>query len=202
MKTIGQLLFVLGVFAVVASATPLNCTVVASPTELNAMIVCPQFNGVGLESVQITVSGGITGSITLTNNASSTESTTGTTSSDFSVGALAGFSFVNPIFTAMYTTGLQSLSPGQSKTFSGMVGTGSADLGTDTTVLAPYIGAGTFNIDVSTLTGLTVSGGGGQIGASQSTNANATAEVTYTATTSTPEPVTASLIGLGLCGLG
>src|SRR5215467_11461032 len=128
----------------------------SSPTELNANIVCPQFSGGGLTSVQISVSGGITGSITLTNNASTTQTVTGTTSSAFSIGALAGFTIVNPIFSASYTTGPQSLTAGQSKTFAGLSGTGSDNLGTDTTVLAPYTGAGTFNIAVSTLTGLTV----------------------------------------------
>src|SRR5215472_6287295 len=107
-----------------AALLTVNCSVVSSPTELNANIVCPQFSGGGLTSVQISVSGGITGSITLTNNASTSQTVTGTTSSAFSIGALAGFTIVNPIFSASYTTGPQSLTAGQSKTFAGLSGTG------------------------------------------------------------------------------
>ena len=202
MRLIGQSFCLLVLLGGLASATTVNCTVVSGPTELSNSIVCPQFSGVGLQSVQITVSGDITGSIMLMNNATTTESTQGTTSSDFSIGPLAGFSFGAPIFTAMYTTGPQSLTAGQSQTFSGLKGSGMKDLGTDTAVLAPYMGAGSFTIDVSTLTSLVITGGGGHIGSSQSTSADATAVVTYTAGTSTPEPLTASLIGLGLCGLG
>ena len=91
-----------------AALLTVNCSVVSSPTELNANIVCPQFSGAGLTSVQISVSGGITGSITLTNNASTSQTVTGTTSSAFSVGPLAGFTFVNPIFSASFTTGPQT----------------------------------------------------------------------------------------------
>jgi hypothetical protein len=203
MKTIVQSLFILALLTGLVSAATVNCTVVSSPTELNATIVCPQFNGVGLTSVDITVTGEITGSITLTNNGTSTQSTTGTTTSNFDVGALAGFTIANPIFMAMFTTGSQSLNGGQTETFSGLTsGTNTKDLGTDTTVLAPYTGAGTFDIGVSTLTSFSLIGGGGQIVGAQSTNADATATVTYTTSTSTPEPVTASLIGVGLCGLG
>src|SRR5215472_8552253 len=185
-----------------AALLTVNCSVVSSPTELNANIVCPQFSGGGLTSVQISVSGGITGSITLTNNASTSQTVTGTTSSAFSIGALAGFTIVNPIFSASYTTGPQSLTAGQSKTFAGLSGTGSDNLGTDTTVLAPYTGAGTFNIAVSTLTALAVSGGGGQVASAQSTSANGTATVTYnSAMTGVPEPGTLAMIGLGILGL-
>jgi hypothetical protein len=127
---------------------------------------------------------------------------TGTTSSAFSVGPLAGFTFVNPIFSASFTTGPQTLTAGQSKTFSGLSGTGGGSLGTDTTVLLPYEGAGTFSIAVSTLTGLNVSGGGGQVASNQSTSANGTAMVTYNSQmTGVPEPGTLAMIGLGILGL-
>jgi hypothetical protein len=208
MKRFGKFCFSLLpalMFSAAASASILtvNCSTIGSPTELAGNVVCAQFNLAGLQSVQITVTGGITGSITLTNNSTTPQTVSGTTSSRLSVGALAGFSFVNTIFTASYTTGSQGLLAGQVATFAGLSGSGSGNLGTDSTILAPYIGAGTFNIGLSTLTDLSVIGGGGQIASSQSTNAHGTAEVTYTYATSTvPEPTTMSLMGLGLLGFG
>ena len=167
----------------VASANTLvvNCTIVSGPTELNANVLCPQFNVAGtLQSVQITVSGSITGSITLTNNASTTQTGSGTTSSSFNVGALTGFSFVNPVFSASYTTGTRTLSAGQTLTVVGLSASGSGDLGTNSSSLAPYTGAGNFNIGVSTATLFSAQGSGGFFMGSEAENASATAVVTYT----------------------
>jgi hypothetical protein len=206
MKRFGKLCFSLLpalMFSGAASASILtvNCSTIGSPTELSGVVVCPQFNLFGLQSLHITVTGGITGSITLTNNNTSTQTVAGTTSSRLSVGALPGFSFVNPLFTASFTTGSQSLLAGQAVTFAGLSGSGGGDLGTDSTILAPYIGAGNFNVGLSTLTNLSVTGGGGQVASSQSTNATGSVVVVYTYTESTvPEPTTISLIGLGLLG--
>jgi hypothetical protein len=90
-----------------AATSVVNCSTVTSTTELNSSVVCPQFNGVGLQSVEITVSGTITSTITLTNNGSSAQTGSGTTSSGYDVGALAGFTFSNPVFTASFSTGFQ-----------------------------------------------------------------------------------------------
>lgn len=207
--TVSKFLLGLGAMAlmsVAASASTLvvTCTVVSSPTELNANAVCPQFNGSGLASVDILVTGTISGTITLTNNSATTQTVAASTQSQFSVGSLAGFTFVNPIFQATFSTGSQTLNPGQSATFAGLNTTASADLGAQSASLAPYSGAGTFNLGLSTLTGLTLLGGGGQVGSVQSTSASATAQVTYTynTTSTTPEPATVSMLGIGLVGLG
>ena len=203
-------LFVLGALlvltggAVSASTITVNCPVVGPlPTELSVNVVCAQYNGVGLTSVQIGVTGTITGTITLTNNSSSSQIVNATTTSQFNVGALPGFTISNPIFTASYGTGNQILTPGQTATFAGMSGSGGAILGPESSNLVFYTGAGTFNIPVNTLTGLTVLGGGGQIGSGQDTHARAAATVTYTYETGEiPEPGTISLLGAGLCALG
>src|SRR5262249_15200847 len=86
----------------VASAATLvvNCGTVSGPTELTAAaILCPQFNLLGqvISNIQIAVSGGITGSITLTNGDNVPQTGSGTTTTGFSFGALTGFTFVNPI---------------------------------------------------------------------------------------------------------
>jgi hypothetical protein len=172
-----------------ASATimTVTCSTLNGPTELNGSVVCPQFNGLNLQNIAITINGGISGSITLMNNASVAETGSGTTTSQFMVGPLGGFTITSPLFAAMFTTGTQSLAAGQSKTFSGLTGTGSGTI-TDTSVFAPYIGAGNFNIPILTSSMLNIIGGGGNFAGSQSTSANATASVTYTFGTTTTVP--------------
>ena len=209
MRSISKLIIMLAVvaFTGIASASTLlvTCSTLSGPTDLNGgNIVCPQFNGLNLTEISIALSGGISGSITLTNNASVTETGAGTTNSTFTVGPLTGFSILAPLFSSMFTTGTQSLTAGQSKTFSALSGTGGASI-TDSTVFAPYTGAGSFNIPVSTATMLNITGGGGNFGGSQSTSANATASVTYTfGTTTVPEMGTPVYLvtGLGAILLG
>ena len=183
-----------------------NCAPVSGPTELaSAAILCPQFNLLGqtLSNISIAVSGGITGSITLTNGDNAPQTGSGTTTTGFSFGALTGFTFVNPIFSPSFTTGVQPIAAGQTITFSGLSATGNGSLGSDTTSFAPYTGAGNFTIPVSTSTFFSAGGTGGAFMASQSSQANATAVVTYTyAPPAVPEPVTLSLVGFGFVGLG
>jgi hypothetical protein len=198
------------VFSSVASASMLvvNCSVVSGPTELvSANISCGQFNlggGFTLSNINITVSGGITGSITLTNGDTAPQSGSGTSTTSFNFGGLAGFSFSNPIYSPSFTTGPQALAAGQTKTFPGLSATGNGTLGNDTTIFAPYTGAGTFNVPVSTSTFFSSGGTGGSFSAAQSSSANSTAVVTYTygPAAATPEPTTISLLGLGLIGFG
>lgn len=186
-----------------ASTLTVNCnTIGPNPTELSGSISCPQFSLAGqtLNNVMITVSGTINGAITLTNNASTNQTVSGTTTSQFNVGSMAGFAFSNPLFTATFGTGVLTITPGQTITSTGLTGSGSGSLGTATTSLGGYIGIGNFLIPVSTLSGFSVLGGGGQIGSSQATQARATAQVIYdySPTGGVPEPSTTFTMAAGL----
>jgi hypothetical protein len=201
MRSVSKLIIAISAlaFAGTASATimTVTCSTLNGPTEINGNVVCPQFSGLGLQSVAITVDGTISGSISLTNNASNTQTGEGTTTSGFMVGPLTGFIIANPLFSATFNTGLQSLTAGQNKAFSGLSGTGSATI-TDTSVFAPYTGAGSFDIPVLTSTMLMITGGGGNFAGSQSTTGSATATVTYTFGSTAPEIGTPIYLATGL----
>jgi hypothetical protein len=94
-------------------------------------------------------------------------------------------------------TPLQSLTPGRTRTFSGLSGTDSATI-TDTTLFTPYTGAGNFNIPVLTSTMLMITGGGGNFAGGQSTTGSATASVTYTFGSTVPEVGTPIYLATGL----
>ena len=191
MRPISKLILMLATLALAGTASAtimtVTCSTLNGPTELNSNIVCPQFNGSNLQNIAITISGGISGSITLMNNASVAETGSGTTTSRFMVGPLGGFTLANPLFAAMFTTGTLSLAAVQSQTSNALTGTGSATI-TDNSVFVPYTGAGNFNIPISTSTMLNITGGGGNFAGGQSTSANATASVAYTFGTITAIP--------------
>jgi len=166
-----------------AATLVVNCGTVSGPTELaSAAVLCPQFNPATgtVYAISITISGAISGSITLTNGDDQSHTAVGTTTSQYSVGALTGFNFVNPLFTNSFTSGNRSLNAGQTLTISGLTSSaGNASLGANTTTFAPYVGGGNFTVPFSTATSFTSTGEGGFFMSAQATNANATAVVTY-----------------------
>jgi len=197
-------------FANPASATVINgtCTSASGPTDLLAATTgafnCTKFdsNLGALNSMVLTITGQITGTISITNTGPNTENFQATTTSMFTALALAGFG--TPSFSASLGTGAVSQVSGSSVVYGPLAGNGTTGPMFNNSVLAPYeaAGGGFFDINVGTLTGLALLGGGGNLLAGQSTQANVTATVSYDYGVQTPEPATMAVLGAGMLGLG
>jgi len=186
----------------------IGCACIGGPTELAANISCPThdqsaFGGFSLVGMQLELTGRITGSISLTNNASTSQTVRATTTSEFFATNITGLTFSVLAFTASFGTGFVTLDPGSTTVFSGLQSTGFLNVNP----FASYstAGTGSFSIGITTISGLSLTGGGGQVGSSQSTLGVAGATVRYTyddGTTNTPEPATIALLGAGMLALG
>jgi len=220
-----KLLPILALAAGVVSASSIqttNCGGVQSlSTDSPYTFTCAQFVGLSsqLQSVQITVDGDIGGgigplsdiaTIQVKNNSLQTQSGTGKDTSDFSLGALGGFTAGGLVFTVNTGTAtFTNIAAGASSAAIAVSGTNTKSFAA---LLCPgvfcnlYDGSGgtNFTVNVSTLTSLILSFGGGNVAGTQITNGAARVTVTYMygASQGIPEPTTVSLIGLGLLGVG
>lgn len=221
MKTLRRILLTSAMAALtvgVSSATSIagTCTTTGNgPTEISANTGCSKFNtNLGtLNFITLTINGSIAGTISLTNNAATTQNVRGTTNSEFDLNTtLQGFSGLTSgtaLFTPTYNTGVQSIASGSTFTSGALAGSASTGSLVDSTgaTFATYSsvgGAGTFTFNITTFSGVAIAGGGGQIASSQSTNGTVAATVAYdyTATSGVPEPATIALMGSALLGLG
>lgn len=168
-------------------------------TELSEILSFDGFQGTGtVVEVMLTLTGSVENdgdgvddsTIKVTNNANSQQNASATTlvdfffsSTDLSVG-LTNPSQVNA------STGLQSLNAGETKMFGVAGSEQSMDTFTGGDIgqfLTP------FNIDVATLTGFSLSGGGGNISSDQTTFARGSVSVQYKVDNMAPIPLPASL---------
>ena len=200
----------------------------------NSSISCGDYNtALGtLSSIQLTLSGAIlsTSSMTLNNNDNAAHTGNATSVSSFSLDpatTLSGFSFAtvagpdnvtgatNYLFDVNAPTGTQSLRANPELTrnlrhgnaaCSKTVGVSGSnnESATNTTNLSPYEGVGTFAITADTITAFSCNILGGNGGCQQATNDSFTAQVVYTYSTpsTTPEPATMFLMGSALVGVG
>lgn len=198
-----------------ASAAPIvvagACSGVSGLTELGGTtpgnFACTKFDSnLGtLLSMSLTITGGITGTIALTNDGAQGPQFRGTTQTEFFVAPLAGFAFTSPMFTASYSTGFIVQPTGT--TVYGVFNDTDQQAGVNNSNFAAYqaSGGGLFPITVTTLTSLICNTGGGNGGCSQVTTADASALVSYTyddGVITTPEPASMALLGAGMLALG
>jgi hypothetical protein len=204
--TLTKVILLLGAAMLLAGnmfATPVTCTALSGPTELNGGIICPQIvvsGGLQVTSITLTLTGSINGSITLTNNGASQQTGDGTSTSTFTVASLPGFGGPT-VFSASMTTGPTTLDSHTGQVINGLVSGNVFRTLTDTSVFANYVGAGTFLIPVTTVSGLAASGGGGNFAIANTTSGTINATYDYTLGT-IPEPMTFVLMGGGLFALG
>lgn len=157
-----------------------------------------------LNSVTLTLNGGMTTTIDLSNSAAQSQTARGTGTVDLSfTSSLAGLDLSAVLLNLTATTGLQTLAPGASASFGPLTDTDTIAL-TPTAALFGAAGGGTFSISCESFSGLGVSGGGGNVAASQTTTAGCGASIAYDYTPTTnkvPEPASMALVGLGMMGL-
>lgn len=157
-----------------------------------------------LNSVTLTLTGSDTTTISLTNRAANPQTVraTGTVDLMFS-SSLAGLDLSSVIMGLSATTGFVTLASGASQSFGPLTDTDSAVL-TPLASLFSVAGGGSFNISCTSISGIALTGGGGNVDSSQTTTAGCGASIVYDytpTTTPVPEPTSMALVGLGALGL-
>ncbi|MEM1343091.1 MAG: choice-of-anchor E domain-containing protein [Pseudomonadota bacterium] len=156
-----------------------------SPTELSsATIAIDGYGGSGtLTHVEIEVVGSIVNStIDLTNNGAGPELFEASTNITFLIGG--DVTFAPSTFQASGGTGIQSLNAGESGSFN--VSGSNSLTEVFSSGLALFLSP--FDIESSTLTGLSLVGGGGNLANSQTTNAQVDVTVRYFIADTPPPP--------------
>jgi len=166
-----------------------------------------------LTDVELMIEGAFTTSITLSNNSAvdaQTVKADGSVNLFFTstIGALNA-AFASPALILFATTGFTDIPTGTSQSFGPLSDSKSATLNA---ALDAFIasfasaGGGTFNIGCNSISGLALTGGGGNISADQTTTAGCGASITYTYSATPPpgipEPASLALVGMALAAAG
>jgi hypothetical protein len=185
------------------------------------MDLAPTISGAKLTSVVITEGGVVTSTGTITNTATFTNPFTFNFAEQFQFAALSGTPLSFPTTTfkvdgvtakADYATAsvhpAYNLSAGGTAAFN-LIGKSVVNSSGATTItgsnVSQYIGPGTFNVLVTTLTSQGFTGGGGNDNQTLVTTANPSIMIQYnyaSTIVSTPEPASMAVLGAGIAGLG
>jgi hypothetical protein len=162
-----------------------------------------------LTGVSLAFNGANTTMLTLTNKAAQAQTTKATSTTDLFFGSsLASLNTLivasNPVVSLSVTTGFQTLASGASATFGPLTDSDSVVWTSQLNgILASFIGTGDFSISCTSLSGISIQGGGGNIGSDQATQAGCGADIVYTYSErqQVPEPDALALVGIALAGL-